>query len=137
LYLLPSLNVKLRPTILKMKPGTRVVSHAFTMDDWQADQTDTVEGRTAYLWIVPAKVEGAWHLGSGELMLKQTFQMVSGMLASGSSTTPITGGRLRGDQISFIAGGAQYTGRVSGPVIQGTVNAGGRTRKWKATRSSK
>ena len=60
LYLLPSLNVKLRPIILKMKPGTRVVSHAFTMDDWQADQTDSVEGRTAYLWIVPAPVEGTW-----------------------------------------------------------------------------
>src|SRR5262245_54630061 len=60
LYLLPSLNVKLRPTILKMKPGTRVVSHAFTMDDWQADQTENVEGRTAYMWIVPARVEGTW-----------------------------------------------------------------------------
>src|SRR4030095_2075826 len=60
LYLLPSLNVKLRPTILKMKPGTRVVSHAFSMEDWQADQTDNVDGRTAYLWIVPAQVEGTW-----------------------------------------------------------------------------
>jgi len=66
LYLLPSLNVKLRPTILKMKPGTRVVSHAFTMDEWQPDQTENVEGRTAYLWIVPAPVEGAWRWnGSG------------------------------------------------------------------------
>ena len=60
LYLLPSLNVKLRPTLLKMKPGTRVVSHAFTMDEWQPDQTENVEGRTAYLWIVPAPVEGTW-----------------------------------------------------------------------------
>ena len=60
LYLLPSLNVKLRPTILKMKPGTRVVSHAFTMDDWQPDQTESVEGRVAYMWIVPASVEGTW-----------------------------------------------------------------------------
>src|SRR5574341_150237 len=60
LYLLPSLNIKLRPTLLKMKPGTRVVSHAFNMDDWQPDQTENVEGRTAYLWIVPAPVEGAW-----------------------------------------------------------------------------
>src|SRR5215831_17597847 len=83
LYLLPSLNLKLRPTILKMKPGTRVVSHAFTMDDWQADQTDTVDGRTAYLWIVPAPVEGTWKWsgsGSGprdyELMLRQQYQKV-------------------------------------------------------------
>src|SRR5687768_17813971 len=60
LYLLPSLNLKLRPTLLRMKPGTRVVSHAFSMDDWQPDQTDNVEGRTAYLWIVPAPVDGTW-----------------------------------------------------------------------------
>src|SRR5688572_4257962 len=60
MYLLPSLNLKLRPTILNMKPGTRVVSHAFTMDDWEADQVDSSEGRTAYLWIVPAKVAGTW-----------------------------------------------------------------------------
>ncbi|MGZ5223395.1 MAG: SAM-dependent methyltransferase, partial [Burkholderiales bacterium] len=62
LYLLPSLNVKLRPTILNMKPGTRVVSHAFTMDDWQADQVDSSEGRTAYMWIVPAKAAGTWRI---------------------------------------------------------------------------
>src|SRR5688572_2102184 len=86
LYLLPSLNLKLRPTILKMKPGTRVVSHAFSMDDWQPDQTDNVEGRTAYLWIVPAQVEGTWRwsvAGSGqkeyELVLRQQFQQVEGL----------------------------------------------------------
>src|SRR4051812_33445053 len=62
LYLLPSLNLKLRPTILNLKPGTRVVSHAFTMDDWQADQIDSADGRTAYMWIVPAKVSGDWKI---------------------------------------------------------------------------
>src|SRR4051812_23615633 len=62
MYLLPSLNLKLRPTILNLKPGTRVVSHAFTMDEWQADQTETAEGRTAYMWIVPAKVDGNWRI---------------------------------------------------------------------------
>ncbi|HEV7392050.1 MAG TPA: class I SAM-dependent methyltransferase, partial [Burkholderiales bacterium] len=62
LYLLPSLNVKLRPTILNMKPGTRVVSHAFTMDDWQPDQVESSEGRTAYMWIVPAKAAGTWRI---------------------------------------------------------------------------
>ncbi len=60
MYLLPQLNLKLRPTILNLKPGTRVVSHAFTMGEWSADQTVEQEGRTAYLWIVPAKVEGTW-----------------------------------------------------------------------------
>src|SRR6185503_17242729 len=85
LYLLPSLNVKLRPTILKMKPGTRVVSHAFDMDDWKADQSDEVEGARAYLWIVPAHVDGAWRWNAvGEparavaLTLKQHYQQVEG-----------------------------------------------------------
>ena len=79
LYLLPSLNLKLRPTILNMKPGTRVVSHAFSMDDWQPDQVESVEGRTAYLWIVPARVEGTWRWGSArgyELVLRQHFQNI-------------------------------------------------------------
>src|SRR5688572_30638212 len=87
LYLLPSLNLKLRPTLLRMKPGTRVVSHAFSMDDWRPDQTDNVEGRTAYLWIVPAPVEGTWRwsvAGSGqkeyELVLRQQFQQVEGVV---------------------------------------------------------
>src|SRR6476661_1101861 len=89
LFLLPDLNVKLRPKILDMKPGTRVVSNSFTMGDWQADQTQNVsetEGCsaycTAYLWVVPAKVEGKWKLPDGELTLKQTFQTVSGTLGS-------------------------------------------------------
>jgi SAM-dependent methyltransferase len=60
MYLLPSLNIKLRPRILDMKPGTRVVSHAFTMEDWMPDETATVEGREALLWIVPAKAGGTW-----------------------------------------------------------------------------
>src|SRR5688572_7280703 len=83
LYLLPSLNVKLRPTILNMRPGTRVVSHAFTMDDWQPDQVDSSEGRTAYMWIVPAKVAGTWKIDGGgarnlEATFTQQFQNVGG-----------------------------------------------------------
>ena len=62
MYLLPSLNIKLRPKLLDLRPGTRLVSHAFNMEDWQPDQTVTVEGRDAYLWIVPAKVQGSWKL---------------------------------------------------------------------------
>ncbi|HYF19615.1 MAG TPA: class I SAM-dependent methyltransferase, partial [Ramlibacter sp.] len=60
LYLLPSLNEKLRPILLNMKPGTRVTSHQFTMGDWKPDRTDDVSGRDAHLWIVPAKVAGKW-----------------------------------------------------------------------------
>lgn len=122
MYLLPYLNLKLRPTILNMKPGTRVVSHAFTMDDWAPDQTDSTEGRTAYMWIVPAKVEGKWNLGSGSVEFKQKFQGIEGTYTNADGMTwRLTGTNLRGNQISFSAGAATYTGHVSGPVMQGTM----------------
>ena len=135
MYLLPSLNVKLRPKILDLKPGTRIVSHAFSMEDWQADQTETVENRTAYMWIVPAKVEGSWQLAQGELALKQAYQMVIGTLHSGGTTMNVNG-RLRGDQFTFTAGGAEYSGRVSGNTMEGTVKGGG-SGVWNATRAAR
>jgi hypothetical protein len=122
MYLLPYLNIKLRPTILNMKPGTRVVSHAFTMDDWAPDQTDSTEGRTAYMWIVPAKIEGNWKFDKGTLELKQKFQDFDGVFRNGDGMSwRVTSTNLRGDQISFTIGSATYTGRVSGPVMQGTM----------------
>jgi SAM-dependent methyltransferase len=138
MFLLPDINLKLRPKILDLKPGTRIVSNTFTMAEWQADETATVNEDCisyclALLWIVPAKVGGTWQLPQGELTLKQTFQMISGTLKSGNVSTPITNGRLRGDQISFTAGGAQYTGRVNGNAMEGTVK-GGNESKWRATR---
>jgi hypothetical protein len=124
MYLLPYLNLKLRPTILGMKPGTRVVSHAFTMDDWAPDQTDSTEGRTAYLWIVPAKVEGKWSLGTGSVEFKQKFQDIEGTYTTSDGMTyRLTQTNLRGDQINFNAGSASYTGRVSGPVMQGSMRS--------------
>ena len=140
MYLLPQINLKLRPKILDLKPGTRIVSHAFTMEEWAPDDKASVPdsnayNRTAYLWIVPAKVEGAWQLPQGELALKQSFQMVTGTLKSGGNTTPITNARLRGDQISFTAGNAEYTGRVSGNTIEGTVK-GSTSGSWSATRGA-
>jgi SAM-dependent methyltransferase len=144
LFLLPEINYKLRPKILDMKPGTRVVSNSFDMSDWIADKTDTVEDKekcpeycTVLLWIVPARVEGAWKLPQGELILEQNFQMISGRLNTGSETVLIKDGRLNGDQIGFTAGGAQYTGRVSGNAMQGTLKSGERTADWRATRISK
>jgi hypothetical protein len=122
LFLLPSLNMKLRPTILDMRPGTRIVSNTFTMEDWTPDESVTVGGDctswcTAHLWIVPAKVEGTWDLaGRGALTLSQSFQMVTGTLGGAQ----ISQGRLRGDQITFAAGGMTYTGRVEGNTIRGT-----------------
>lgn len=140
MFLLPDINLKLRPKILDLKPGTRIVSNTFTMAEWQADETVTVDGEcisycTALLWIVPAKVGGTWKLPQGELALKQTFQMLSGTLKSGNVSTPITNGRMRGDQISFTAGDAQYTGHVSGNAMEGTVK-GGSDSKWRATRGA-
>jgi hypothetical protein len=137
LFLLPDINIRLRPKILDMKPGTRVVSNSFTMGEWKADETANAGNGcgswcTAYLWIVPAKVEGTWQMPQGELALKQTFQMVSGTLKSGNASTPITNGKLSGDQISFTAGGNQYTGRVNGNVMEGKAGSGG---SWKAIRA--
>jgi hypothetical protein len=121
MFLLPQINLKLRPKILDLKPGTRVVSNTFTMDDWPADQTETITDEctswcTALLWIVPAKVEGTWQMPQGTLTLKQQFQSVSGTLGD----APISGGKLRGDEITFTAGGVQYTGHVTGNAIEGT-----------------
>jgi hypothetical protein len=136
MFLLPSINVKLRPKILNLKPGTRIVSNSFDMEEWKPDQTENVEGCsnwcTAHLWIVPAKVEGTWKLAQGDLALKQTFQMISGTIRNGNVSTPISG-KMNGDQISFTAGGVQYTGRVNGNSMEGS--AGGN--KWSATRGGK
>ena len=140
MFLLPSINMKLRPKILDLKPGTRIVANSFDMEDWKPDETAKVDGCsnwcTAYLWIVPAKVGGTWNLSQGELTLKQTFQMISGTLKSGNNTAQITNGKLNGDQITFTAGGAQYTGHVNGNSIEGTVK-GGSNGKWRATRAGK
>src|SRR5262245_29994800 len=110
LFLLTELNLKLRPTILTLKPGTRIASNTFRMGEWEPDQTvelgcDTY--CTAYLWIVPARVEGRWRTGQGELVLKQEFQKFSGTLNSGNVSAPVSRGTLRGDQITFAAGGAE------------------------------
>ncbi len=134
MFLLPEINLKLRPRILELKPGTRIVSNSFDMDMWKADETaevteDCSSYCTALLWIVPAKVSGSWELPQGELTLKQTFQMVSGTLTSGTSSTPITTGRLRGNQITFRAGDTQYTGRVHGKLIQGVTKKNWAARK--------
>jgi precorrin-6B methylase 2 len=134
MFLLPSINMKLRPTILNLKPGTRIVSNTFTMEDWQADETATISDDctswcTALLWIVPAKVEGTWQLPQGELKLTQQFQTISGTFGS----TPITGGKLRGNEVTFTAGNVKYSGRVDGNVIRGS-STGTNGNSWTATK---
>jgi precorrin-6B methylase 2 len=142
MFLLQELNLKLRPRLLDMKPGTRVVSNAFTMGEWTADETVALEGNkdcayycTAYLWIVPAKVEGTWKLPEGEVTLTQTFQTFSGTFKSGSKSFSVLDGKLVGDQIRFSVGDTLYSGRVSGDTMQGTFTSGVRSAPWNATRS--
>ena len=134
LFLLEDLNLRLRPTILDMKPGTRVVSNSFTMDNWIPDQTanilDLGDWTIAHLWIVPAKVGGTWKLDDGQLTLTQKFQYITGTLTKGKETFKLTG-KLNGDKISFDAGGSKFTGTVSGNTMSGS-RAGGDD--WKATR---
>ena len=143
MFLLPDINLKLRPKILDLKPGTRIVSNSFTMGEWQHDRSATATDKegcqsycTAYLWIVPAKVAGTWQVPGGELTLKQSFQMISGTLTAGGMATAVKG-RLNGDQISFKAGSAQYSGRVGGNAIKGIVKSGGNSSEWSASRSGK
>jgi precorrin-6B methylase 2 len=140
MFLLPSINMKLRPTLLKLAPGTRIVSNTFTMEDWEADETATVtEGCTSWcnalLWIVPASAQGSWQMPQGgRLRVTQTFQVVAGSVTNSGTTTAISG-KLLGDRITFTAGKRQYTGRVNGNTIEGTVTAeGGRAQPWKATK---
>jgi hypothetical protein len=141
MFLLPDINLRLRPKILDMKPGTRVVSNTFTMGDWSPDETASVGDenagyyRTALLWIVPAKVDGTWRLGDAEMTLTQEFQKFSGTLRSGSNATAISMSKLNGEAINFSAGGVEYTGRVKGNVMEGTMKSrNGAGSPWTATR---
>jgi SAM-dependent methyltransferase len=132
MYLLPELNLRLRPTILQMKPGTRVVAHAFDMGDWQADETATAAGATAYLWIVPAPVQGGWSVSfdagkTARLNLEQTFQNVGGSITLDGRTLPLLGARLRGEDLSFQFRGegqsvTSFTGKVNGNRLSGTLS---------------
>ena len=134
LFLLNDINLRLRPKILDMKPGTRIVSNTFDMSDWKPDQTaqimEDTYWNTANLWIVPAKVDGTWTLDDGQIKFTQEFQYVTGTLTVGNKEMELTG-KLDGDKIRFNAGGTEYTGTVSGSTISGKRTGGG---TWKATR---
>jgi len=145
LYLLPALNMRLRPQLLAMKPGTRVVSHSFTMEDWEADEISTMDGRRAYFWVVPANVMGTWSLDAGgaksELSLEQTFQKINGTV---SLQNTVQGGlreaRLRGPQIAFAYVDdkglrREFTGTVNGRQMSGTLRDDkGQSGNWSATK---
>ncbi|NBS57213.1 MAG: class I SAM-dependent methyltransferase [Betaproteobacteria bacterium] len=145
MYLLPALNLKLRPTILAMKPGTRIVSHSFTMDDWEPDETSSMDGRRMFFWVVPASVQGNWKVSPAggeafDVTLEQRFQKLEGNVNLG----PILGGlretRLSGANIGFTivdpAGVRRsYSGMVNGTTMEGAVRADNGTEgRWSAVR---
>jgi hypothetical protein len=131
LYLMPHLNLKLRPILLKMKPGTRVVSHAFNMGDWEPDETMSYQHSQGFFWVVPAQIEGDWLMtgldgGPSRLNLSQSFQNIGGILTRGGQTQALLGAKLRGDEIKFqfITQDRKvhaFSGRVEGRRITGTV----------------
>ncbi len=146
MYLLPSINARLKPKILNLKPGTRVVSHAFDMEDWQPDQVDSFDGRRAMLWIVPAKVAGAWKLriGNGadaDVLMAQRYQVLEGSVRYGNLVTSLRAPQLLGDRISFAlmdrAGVLHdFNGRVTGDSMEGTLrDVDGRETRWTARKS--
>jgi precorrin-6B methylase 2 len=125
MFLLPDINLKLRPKLLALKPGTRVVSNSFTMGDWQADETAELSASggcenswcTALLWIVPARVAGTYQTPQGDVTLKQQFQMLSGTLRTGGKSFALQG-KVSGEEIAFKAGGRQYRGRLNGKQLE-------------------
>jgi SAM-dependent methyltransferase len=141
MFLLPDINLKLRPKILDLKPGTRIVSNTFTMGEWEADLEVTTEENwnswnTALLWYVPAKVNGDWKLDQGVLSLDQEFQMFYGKFNKGGTAANVSDGRLRGEEITFKIGNNLYTGTVKGNTMSGTfVNSkDGKTSDWSAAK---
>jgi hypothetical protein len=144
LYLLPALNMKLRPQILSMRPGTRVVSHSFSMEDWEADEISSVDGRRAYFWLVPANVMGGWSLDAGtqkvDISLEQTFQKITGTVTLGPVHAGLREARLRGSNISFAyldqtGLRRDFSGRVTGGKMEGTFrDEKGAEGKWTATK---
>ncbi len=145
LYLYPDLNMRLRPILLGMKPGTRVVSHAFTMGDWEPDETVTHQSARGYFWVVPAEVEGEWTMtgleeGPIKLSLRQAFQQIGGIATVRGVSQPLVGARLRGDEISFKLAMPDrqlvtFTGRVAARRISGTVSTPAATMAVEARRN--
>jgi SAM-dependent methyltransferase len=137
MYLLPELNLKLRPIILKMKPGTRVVSHAFHMGDWEPDEQFAEFGRDAYLWYVPANVEGVWtfkedggSMSEGTVAFAQRYQRIGGSVSVAGKSQPMLAAALRGDDLRFAYVDADQNLRtahvkVSGNTFEGTLSLHG------------
>jgi hypothetical protein len=138
MFLLPEINLRLRPKLLDLKPGTRIVTNTFTMGEWQPDLEVTIDENTSWntalLWIVPAKVEGTWKMGQGELTLNQEFQKFFGTLKKDGKTSPVSEGKINADAISFKVGGTAYIGHVNNNSMSGTYTNGGNKADWSASK---
>jgi SAM-dependent methyltransferase len=139
MFLLPEINLRLRPKLLDLKPGTRIVSNTFTMGEWEPDlEVNTPDNwnswNTALMWIIPAKVEGTWKIGNDELNLTQEFQFVRGTFTSNGKTTAIADGRLNGSEIVFTVGTTKYVARVDGSNMSGTATNGSSKWDWRAVK---
>jgi hypothetical protein len=136
LFLTPEMNIRLRPRLLDLKAGPRIVANTFGIGDWNADETSMITENcerfcTARLWIVPARVAGTWGIGERKMLLKQNYQTFSGVLKDVNGAIPIAG-RLRGGNVFFGGGKTQFTGRVAGHVIDGIERTAGKDRPFKA-----
>jgi len=146
MYLLPRLNLQLRPMLLDLKPGTRLASHAFDMGDWRPDQHERVENRDAYFWVVPAKVNGRWQVVDGndkfDIEINQRYQQIDGTARMGDRTVLLRETSLRGDEIRFVVEfedgkPRQYRGRVAGNKMESVPAAGASpAATWQAVRGS-
>ncbi len=140
MFLLPEINLKLRPRLLELKPGTRIVSNTFNMGNWDPDfevTADTIWGSwyTALMWIVPAKIEGSYEFGEGELNIKQEFQLFFGDYTQGTEKTLIKEGRINGYDFTFALKGEKYSGKLAANGdISGTVTSKNQKRDWSAVR---
>jgi hypothetical protein len=154
MYLLPAVNMKLRPRLLELKPGTRIVSHDFDLGDWQPDRKTTVR-KNLFLWIVPANVAGRWYTRLQlppiervlEIELKQQFQQVDATAQLNGVPAQVWETKLTGDRLNFVVvdttdreneASLYFEARISGNVIEGEVTRGvGAARstvKWRAAR---
>jgi hypothetical protein len=154
MYLVPSVNMKLRPRLLKeLRPGTRIVSHDFDLEDWRPDQKSTVR-KNVFLWVVPAQVGGRWRASvalpagerSYEIEIKQKFQEIDGLVRYDTKIAGLWNARLSGDRISFVVvddtgladTNLYFEGRVAGDAIEGVIRRGigsdQQQIKWRANR---
>jgi hypothetical protein len=140
MFLLPEINRQLKPKLLDLRPGTRIITNSFSMQDWPYDEMEeiddqTISWNTAFMWIVPAKVEGLWKFKDGEMYLTQNYQMLQGNMKTGEESYPIKDGKLRGSIITFTCNGVNYECTVNGSEMKGTAEKEGKSAVWEAVKT--